>query len=400
MPKFSRSGQDWVLDRFVASLGIDALMPGFTTFGVAVMGYNAADVQRIAQRTRGIAGMRREYLRAATRRQGLGREAESGGHTVTARRQYHLASLYYGFAQYTIQEDANAEKARLHGLSQDCYAKVIEYAASPIEKVEIPFEDEPAYEGSSFPGILHLPPGEGPFPCVIFMPGTDMHKEMIPNVEDNLFAKRGVAVLSIDGPGQGESLLRDLKVHVETWNYERAVTAALDYLEGRLEIDASRLATFGVSTGSYWSPRAALHEARNRDRIKACVGLMAQWDPAFVTEFQYAQPAFKSNYMYMAGIADEAEFDRQAPLHTLEGVISEISCPILISQGEFDELCPPATVERILHDARAPWQLKVWEDEYHPMAGVAIEAWEDGIDWIVDRFNGVPFESGRVELKP
>ena len=42
-----------------------------------------------------------------------------------------------------------------------------------------------------------------------------------------------------------------LKVHVETWNYERAVTAAIDYLETRPEIDKTRIATFGVSTGSY-----------------------------------------------------------------------------------------------------------------------------------------------------
>ena len=178
MPKFSRSGQDWILDRFVASLGINALMPGFATFASSpVVGYNVADVQRIAERTRGMLGMRREYLRAATRREGLAREAEAGGHEATARRQYHLAALYYGFAQYTIQEDGSAEKARLHARCQECYAKVIEYAGTPIEKVEIPFQDTPSYEAESYPGLLHLPPGRGPFPCVIFIPGTDMHKE-------------------------------------------------------------------------------------------------------------------------------------------------------------------------------------------------------------------------------
>ena len=403
MPKYSRSGQDWILDRFVASLGINALMPGFATFAASpIVGFNIADVQRIAQRTRGLLSMRREYLRAAIRREQFAREAEREGHRVTARRQYHLASLYYGFAQYTIQEDGNAEKAELHSRLRECYAKVIAYAATPIEKVEIPFPDDPRYDAVSFPGLLHLPPGKGPFPCVIFIPGTDMHKEQVPNPEDNIFAKRGLACLSIDGPGQGESLLRMLKVHVETWNYERAVTAALDYLESRPEIDGARIATFGVSTGSYWSPRAALYEARHKNRIKACVGLMAQWDPRFVTEFEYAQPAFKSNYMYMAGVDDEAKFDRQAQLHTLENVIGEIACPILISQGEFDELCPPATVARILQGAKVPHELWIWEGEDHPMGGVAIEAWEGALDWIVDRFEGRPVETGRMLtfLKP
>jgi hypothetical protein len=63
----------------------------------------------------------------------------------------------------------------LHDKSQDCYAKVIKYADAPIEKVEIPFADEPTYDASSFPGLLHLPAGEGPWPCVIFLPGTDMY---------------------------------------------------------------------------------------------------------------------------------------------------------------------------------------------------------------------------------
>jgi len=103
--------------------------------------------------------------------------------------------------------------------------------------------------------------------------------------------------------------------------------------------------------------------------------------------------------MYMAGVDDEAEFDRQSKLHTLGDAIAEITCPMLISQGEFDELCPPATVERILRRAKAPHELWVWEDEYHPMGGVAIEAWESALDWIVDRFDGRPMESERVLIR-
>ena len=153
--------------------------------------------------------------------------------------------------------EGTTDVSRVADLVDDARREKKSHAATPIEKVEIPFPDDPRYDAVSFPGLLHLPPSKGPFPCVIFIPGTDMHKEQVPNPEDNIFAKRGLACLSIDGPGQGESLLRMLKVHVETWNYERAVTAALDYLETRPEIDAARIATFGVSTGSYWSPRAA-----------------------------------------------------------------------------------------------------------------------------------------------
>ena len=81
-------------------------------------------------------------------------------------------------------------------------------------------------------------------------------------------------------------------------------------------------------------------------------------------------------------------------------MIEEITCPILISQGEFDELCPPATVERILSRAKAPHELWVWEDEPHPMGGVALEAWESALDWILERFAGKPVDTGRVIVIP
>jgi dipeptidyl aminopeptidase/acylaminoacyl peptidase len=391
MPKIDRSGQDWILDRFIGTLGVNALMPGFMTFMASpIMGFNNADLDRIAKRTQGVASMRSAYLRAAEYREAIAREAEADGHTATARRHYYLASLAYGFAQYTIQEDRNAEKKAIHDKSQSCYAKVARYADTPIEKVEIPFADEPAYEASSFPGILHLPGGKGPWPCVIFIPGTDMYKEQIPNPEDNIFIKRGMACLSLDGPGQGESLLRMLKVRVETWNYERAVSAAIDYLQARPDIDPDRIATFGVSTGSYWSPRAALWEARHGNRIKAAGGLAAQWDPGFVTEFEYAQPNFKTNYMYMAGDDSEAEFDRKAPLHDLREDIKDIRCPVLIVQGEFDELCTPAQLEAIITKATAPYELRIYEDEFHPLGGVALEAYEGAADWLKDRLDGKP----------
>jgi dienelactone hydrolase len=389
MPKIHRSGQEWILDRFVSAMGIDALMPEFMAFQASPLyGFSNVDIERIKKRVKGLAGMRKAYEQVAARREAIAREAEANGHFATARRHYHQASLGYGFAQYMIQQDGSKLKAALHAKCQECYAKAMKYSATPIEKVEIPFTDAPPFTGTSYPGVLHLPSGDGPWPCVIFMGGTDMHKEMIPNPEDNIFLKRGLACLSIDGPGQGESLLRMLKVHVTTQNYEKAVAAAIDYLEGRPEIDSSHIAVSGVSTGSYWAATSALWEARHKDRIKACAVLMAQWDPGFVTEFEYAQINFKTNYMYMAGIDDEAEFDRQAQLHTLEGVISEITCPILMSQGEFDELCSAEEVQQILEQAKAPHELRIYEGEFHPMAGVALEAWEEAVDWIVDRFNG------------
>ena len=399
MAAHSRSSQTWILDRLVGTLGIDALMPGFSVFATSpVVGFSGADMTRIVKATTGLRQMRREYERVGDARRAVAECAERHGHLVTAARQYHLASLAYGVAQYLIQEDGSIEKERLHRELRQCYSKVCEFAAYPLEAVEIRFEDDPSYAGSSYPGVLHLPPADGPVPCVIFIPGTDMFKEQVPNPNDNLFLKRGMACLSIDGPGQGESLLRGLKVRVTTSNYERAVVAALDYLETRAEIDQSRIAVFGVSTGSYWGARAAIEEARTTDRIRACAGLMAQWQTGFVTEFEHAQPAFKSNYMYMAGVEDEAEFDRQATLHTLEGGLGEVTCPLLIGIGEHDELCTPDEVAELMKVVRTRHDLWIYEGEFHPLGGVTIEAWESAIDWLYDRLID-PCELGQSEMR-
>jgi dienelactone hydrolase len=384
-----RSGQDWILDRLIRSGGIDTLMPDFFMFMQSpVMGFNVADGAKLAAYTRGMSSMRRAYEKVAARREAIASAAEADGHTETARRHYHLAALAYAVAQYMIQEDGNVEKMRLQAKAKASYGKVAEFSGGLVERVEIPFEDEPAFDGDSFPGLLHLPPGSDRVPTVIFLPGTDMTKENVPNPEDNLFAKRGLACLSIDGPGQGESLTRGLKVHVGTWNYERAVSAAIDYLTAHPRIDPDRIAVFGCSTGSYWAPRAAIWEARHGNRIRAVAGLAAQWEPSFTTEFEYAQPNFKTNYMYMAGVEQESQFDAEAPLNTLDGLLSEVTAPVLIAQGEYDELCTPEVVEGLMQQLKTPHLLRVYEGEFHPLGMVALEAYEGCADWLRDRLNG------------
>ena len=131
----------------------------------------------------------------------------------------------------------------MHAKYTSCYDKLIKYSKYPMEKVEIP------YENTSITGILHLPPNVKKAPCVIFLPGTDMIKEQFPNPKRNIFVERGLAVLSIDGPGQGESNIRNIKVRDDLWSYEKAVSATIDYLETRNEIDCEKIAIFGVSTG-------------------------------------------------------------------------------------------------------------------------------------------------------
>ena len=109
------------------------------------------------------------------------------------------------------------------------------------------------------------PPGgaERP-PLVVLVPGLDSTKEEFFLLE-NAFLDRGMATLSLDGPGQGEVGL-SLPIRPD---YEVCVTAMLDRIAGRDDLDLGRLGLFGVSLGGYYAARAAAFEPR----IRAVVGL-------------------------------------------------------------------------------------------------------------------------------
>jgi pimeloyl-ACP methyl ester carboxylesterase len=82
----------------------------------------------------------------------------------------------------------------------------------------------------------------------------------------------GIHVLAIDGPGQGEALR--LQGIPSRYDYEVPARAAYDYLAGRREVDAKRMAVMGFSLGGYYAPRAAAMEPR----FAACVAWGGHWD--------------------------------------------------------------------------------------------------------------------------
>src|SRR4029453_3054382 len=110
------------------------------------------------------------------------------------------------------------------------------------------------YEGKLVQALLHLPPnlqsGER-VPGVMDIPGRDGVKEDTAMNNEPLL-ERGIAILAVDGPGQGETRERGIKCTAS--NYEDAGKLACDFLVKRSEIDPDRLAIMGSSMGSYWGP--------------------------------------------------------------------------------------------------------------------------------------------------
>ena len=315
----------------------------------------------------------------AVRKESVARALDEAGHRETALEAYVKAAESYRKGQHVIFDDDHPQKLKLYDGLVRCYDRIIALADYPIERIEVPFE------GQQIQILLHLLPDGRKAPCILYIPGMDQTKEFYPYVYQNDMLRRGMHGCAMDGPGQGISNIRKIRVTAD--NYERAVKAVIDVLVQRPEIDANKIGVFGISMGSFWAPRAAAFDPR----IKACAGASA----TFANKnhiFNASSPRFKQVFMYMAGASDEDEFDDMAAEMTLIAHCDKIKCPTLLATGEFDPLSPVEEGLAVFGELQAPKELWVLENEFHrvwAMQGLAgIDLNPFAVDWLRDALNG------------
>jgi len=370
-PHLTRDSQKWVFDYLIKETGkVFHFQPdGRGRFPRSVRSHD------MISKHMGLSARRLERL-AQT-------EAEAG-HPETAMELYYQATLEYHDAQHVVFE-TNDEKRFLHGSLMRCYEKVRELAPYRIEHVDIP------WNGTVVSGNLHLAPGPDPKPLVFYVPGCDQTKEAWPHPYYNQAAQRGMHAFSFDGPGQGESNLRGIRLTAD--NYEAAASAAIDYLLKRPEIDPARIGVYALSFGSHWGMRIAATD----HRIRACA---APW-ASFVDKYYLLQeesPRYKQLFAYLTQSSSEAELDEAVRTMNMEGRMQDIECPTLMVAGEFDPRAPLEEVIRLFEQMKAPAELWIMSDQHHnssvTMKGRSA-VWEADIhafvcDWLRERFNGVP----------
>jgi len=192
-------------------------------------------------------------------------------------------------------------------------------------------------------------------------------------------------VLSIDGPGQGISNIR--KIRISDDNYERAAGACIDFLVKRPEVDPDNIVIAGIFFGSHWGARTAATDKR----VRAFASTYAVVGPKRAI-FEEASPRFKQMFMYMAGIQDEDEFDRMAERMTTSGYASEIKCPTLLTLGEYDPLCHLEDAVDFFEELSCPKELWVFENEFHRLGqreGIGgLEIYPFMADWLRDELDG------------
>ena len=321
---------------------------------------------------------------AAKKSERLAQAEMEAGHKETAMELYYSAALQYADAQHVVFETAD-EKKFLHGGVIRCYDKVRELAPYRIEHVDVP------WNGTVVSGNLHLAPGDGARPLIFYIPGCDQTKEAWPHPYYNQALQRGMHVFSFDGPGQGESNLRGIRLTDD--NYEDAAGAVIDYLMKRKEVDAKKIGVYALSFGSFWGMRIA---AKNRHIAAAA----APW-ASFVDKYYLMteeSPRYKQLFAYLTQSSSEDELDAVWQKMTMDGLMEKITCPTLIVTGEYDPRAPVGEVYRLFDQMKAPAELWVLPDQHHngsiTQKGRS-SVWEADIhafvcDWLRERFNGVP----------
>jgi cephalosporin-C deacetylase-like acetyl esterase len=369
----SRENELWIQNKMVNMDALEAFMPEVNA-SLLEKGYKFTDMKRVAAGCKCLRAMPKSWRRVAEQQEQFAIEAEEKGHSASAGLFYHRAALYYGKAQLYHHQDDSYKKI-IHGKVVSCYEKAMAcYNQQEIhtERVVLPFGDHKIY------GIFQAPKLTGTkLPAVLFAPGMDMIKEDAFNLNDSLYAKRGLCVLSMDGPGQGETRVNGLTVNED--NYWQAGKAFIDWLVERPEVDADKIGVFGVSWGSYNAPMVAI----NDPRVKACATLLGCYF-GLTRAFRTAQPGFRNNYQYMTGLYDDDAFDRHAEKMTLEAHVDRIKIPILVSCGEYDDLCPPEVTNRFFNMLSCPKEKWILENEFHPCGGTAAELYPWTLDWLKD----------------
>lgn len=259
-----------------------------------------------------------------------GHDAKANGHPYTARRYLLKATNQFRSAEFWLP--ANDERRLATFLKcEESFQAAGSIFDPPIERVEIPYEDDKVLHGYFMSTGCQREPSTR-FPVLIAFGGLDSFKEELYFMVGRAALERGISCLLVDGPGQGATLRKE-KIHTR-YDYERPVSACVDYLETRDDVDHDRIAVCGSSLGGYYAARAAAFEPR----LAAAVSHGAVWAVNEIWGEADESHGLAEHIEWVFGAGSMREALKIGESFTLDGVVQQIACPYLIVHGGFDVL--------------------------------------------------------------
>lgn len=355
------------MDELVAS-AVAHWGPRFTTNGVTV-----SDFERIT------AGVDRwddwcaAWVAEGAVHEELGRTALAEARHRSAGAHLAQAAVYHHFAKFVFVADVEQMRAA-HARAVACLTDALPHLDPPGRRLELPFE------GSTLVAVVRVPVGQGPFPVVLMVPGLDSTKEELGSTEQT-FLERGLATVTLDGPGQGEAEY-DFPIRGD---WSPVAEAVYDAIGTQLDLDRSRLAVWGVSLGGYYAPRVA---AALGDRVSACVSLAGPFN--FGECWPGLPQLTRDTFRVRAGVADDEAARQRALELDMSEVASGLVAPLLIVFGRLDRLIPWENAVRLRDAVAGPVQLLMLEDGNHGCANVWPKHRPLTADWVAAKLLGTP----------
>lgn len=290
--------------------------------------------------------------------------AEADGNIVTVgeARQRGIAALV--FAQMAFNFDEPRKVALYRHLVSAC-RRLASVSDVPFERVETGFS------GKSLIGWLVRPAGGKAKGTVILFGGqSGWGIAYLPIARE--LARRGLATLLAEGPGQGETRIEQ-GLYLQP-DVEAAFSRWVDFILADTSLGLPGI--WGNSYGGLWAARTASSDRR----IRACC-INGSFARPGILPFR---TAFEQSAA-MIGTEDRAEIDAVMEKLRFDPTADKIACPLLVLHGGADPLVVMEDQQPFLDAATGEATLRIWPDGEHTIYNHSFERTALVADWFAAR---------------
>lgn len=320
----------------------------------------------------------------------LARIVDETGEAEVARDLYFRAALYYLAADWFTYD--HEDSVWNYALALPCFDRFRALAKPPIEKIEFP------YRVGSISAHFRVPYGRrDPFPVVVIIQGNDTVKECMVSFED-FAVTRGIATLTVDPPGWGESGLSGNRFR-SLDDLKQCSQLAVDFLQQRGDIRPEAIGVFGVSFGGLLAACCAGLEPR----FAAVAGIGGPF--IGLSEIWHGLPAAQARRACRyTGLTNPEELERWRDQLEVEAraILPQVRCPALVVHGSDDRLVPPRNARALAAEVSGEAEVRLVEGGDHLCTQFLFNWVADFVfDWFTTRLeqkaentyrNGLPRE--------